>query len=100
MNDKPVAELTAPDARGDVFMMFWCPGCKTYHAPRVKGSHPWQWNEDLVRPTIHPSILVTFPFRDEERRCHSFVRDGKIEFLSDCSHSLAGHTVPLEPIDD
>lgn len=28
--------------------------------------------------------------------CHSFVRNGKIEFLSDCSHHLAGKIVPLE----
>lgn len=28
--------------------------------------------------------------------CHSFVRNGKIEFLSDCTHELAGKTVELE----
>ena len=27
--------------------------------------------------------------------CHSFVKDGQIQFLSDCSHELAGQTVPL-----
>lgn len=27
--------------------------------------------------------------------CHSFVRDGRIEFLSDCTHALAGQTVEL-----
>jgi hypothetical protein len=27
--------------------------------------------------------------------CHSFVRDGRIEFLSDCTHRLAGQTVDL-----
>lgn len=30
------------------------------------------------------------------RVCHSFVRDGKIEFLSDCTHRLAGQTVEME----
>ncbi|MCZ4340562.1 hypothetical protein O4H52_03015 [Sphingomonadaceae bacterium G21617-S1] len=29
--------------------------------------------------------------------CHSFVRNGQIEFLSDCTHALAGQTVPLPP---
>lgn len=29
--------------------------------------------------------------------CHSFVTDGNIQFLSDCTHSLAGQTVPLKP---
>lgn len=29
--------------------------------------------------------------------CHSYVRDGQIQFLGDCTHKLAGQTVPLEP---
>ncbi|WP_241754456.1 hypothetical protein [Cupriavidus basilensis] len=37
---------------------------------------------------------------DEERDfecgvCHSFVTDGRIQFLGDCTHALAGQTVPL-----
>ena len=28
--------------------------------------------------------------------CHSFITDGSIEFLPDCTHELAGKTVPLE----
>lgn len=27
--------------------------------------------------------------------CHSFVRNGKIEYLNDCTHELAGQTVEL-----
>ena len=27
--------------------------------------------------------------------CHSFVTDGKIQFLGDCTHELAGQTVEL-----
>lgn len=27
--------------------------------------------------------------------CHSFVTDGKIQFLNDCFHSLKGQTVDL-----
>ena len=27
--------------------------------------------------------------------CHSFVTDGRIQFLGDCTHDLAGHTVEL-----
>lgn len=27
--------------------------------------------------------------------CHSFVTDGRIQFLGDCTHSLAGQTVDL-----
>jgi len=32
--------------------------------------------------------------------CHSFIRAGRWEFLSDCAHELAGQTVPLPPIPD
>lgn len=31
--------------------------------------------------------------------CHSFVRDGRIQFLSDCTHKLANQTVDLPDID-
>ena len=27
--------------------------------------------------------------------CHSFVTDGRIQFLADCTHALAGQTVDL-----
>ena len=27
--------------------------------------------------------------------CHSFVTDGRIQFLGDCTHKLAGQTVDL-----
>jgi hypothetical protein len=34
--------------------------------------------------------------------CHSFVTEGRIEFLSDSTHELAGQTVPIPewPYDD
>jgi hypothetical protein len=31
-------------------------------------------------------------------RCHSFVTDGRIQFLSDSTHALAGQTVDLPEI--
>ena len=91
---------------------FHCPGCECAHAPRVEGNHPvWQFNGDLVKPTFSPSILVrgTERLTDAEHSavmngvaieprpliCHSFVRDGKIEFLGDCTHGLKGQTVDL-----
>ena len=33
------------------------------------------------------------------QRCHSFVRDGKIRFLADSYHELAGQTVDLPEVD-
>lgn len=80
---------------------FFCPGCKCAHAFNTK----WQFNGDMEKPTITPSILVTWPANPKaeerfkewrtERKCHSYVTDGRIQFLSDCTHDLKGQTVDL-----
>lgn len=31
------------------------------------------------------------------KRCHSFVVDGAMQFLGDCTHAQAGQTVPIPP---
>ncbi len=67
------------------------------HQPRIGGVNPWTWNGDRERPTLSPSVLVTCEYGDDTPplRCHSFVADGQIQFLGDCSHALAGQTVEL-----
>ncbi|NMZ72988.1 hypothetical protein HBO32_07745 [Pseudomonas nitroreducens] len=90
--------------RADDQLFFLCPGCSMLHGVRVgPGSqHPrWDWNGDVNKPTFSPSILVTYWWGEqrEDRRCHSFVRDGRIEFLSDCTHALAGQTVDLPALE-
>ena len=35
-----------------------------------------------------------------EERCHSFIRDGKIQYLNDCTHEFAGKTVELPDYTD
>lgn len=68
---------------------FYCPGCKCSHVFDSR----WTFNGDLERPTFSPSLLCNQ--NDSERRCHLFVREGKIEFLGDCAHHLAGQTVEM-----
>lgn len=52
--------------------------------------------DDPDRPTVMASILVNRDGKNPtEPICHSFVRDGKIEFLNDCTHELAGTTLEL-----
>jgi hypothetical protein len=74
-------------------LFIMCPACKIEHGFDTT----WSFNGDYDKPTINPSILVTMPyFYDVDNyRCHSFVRDGNIEFLNDCTHELAGQTVEL-----
>lgn len=76
---------------------FWCPGCQEMHAISVKplGGAGWEWDGNADAPTFAPSILVTYDGADGSTRCHSFVRTGQIEFLTDCTHALAGRSVPL-----
>lgn len=86
--------------REEGLLLFWCPGCQRCHPFHV-APHPkakWTWNGDRVKPTFSPSLLCAAS--DPSRRCHSFVRNGQIQFLSDCAHELAGQTVDLIPIDE
>lgn len=84
---------------------FHCPGCDTAHVIPTKpydAGIAWEFTGDEDRPTFSPSILV-YPHRvlnedgsvGQTPRCHSFVRAGRIQFLDDSTHALAGQTVDL-----
>lgn len=79
---------------------FHCPGCGFGHAFRIRApandsSGPvWEFNGDVDKPTFSPSLLLD----DPKARCHLFVRDGKIEFCSDCHHALAGTIVEMQEV--
>ncbi len=73
---------------------FFCPGCNTDH----EFNETWLFDGNMESPTISPSLKVTWHTKlpdIPDKVCHSFVREGKIQFLSDCTHKLAGQTVPL-----
>jgi len=95
-------------------IQFFCPGCNEPHGINTT----WTVTGTDDCPTVSPSILITSghyvsfhkpgdpcwctynaanPDRPGPvcRRCHSFVRNGRIEFLSDCTHKLAGQTVDI-----
>ena len=86
----------------------WCPGCEEHHRVGTE----WQFNGDMEKPTFSPSLLVWLdpnPKADPKHdptgkyrngfRCHSFIREGHIEFLGDCTHKLAGQTVELPELE-
>lgn len=87
---------------------FWCPGCNEYHAyytahSELRKQGPcWQFDGDMQKPTFSPSLLNTWTHgeNNEPRRCHLFLKNGLLEFCGDCTHSLAGKTVPLPPWDE
>ena len=91
----------------DGILIFYCQGCKQCHGVNDR----WKFNGDFENPTLSPSILIrgTKRITDEEHErimngekvdpkkfvCHSFVENGKIRFLNDCTHELVGTTVEL-----
>lgn len=94
----------------------FCPGCKTHHViatvvPQSNGAK-WAFNGNMDKPTFTPSLLVRTgkyvpghaDFDDEGIEslnviCHSFITDGRIQFLGDCTHELKNQTVDLPEID-
>lgn len=74
--------------------IFMCPGCKTPHRVTVNGAlQAWSWNGSETSPTLDPSLY--FSVMDPSLRCHSFIKDGKIMFLTDSYHELRGQTVDI-----
>lgn len=109
-----------PVARGGTRYTFWCPGCQDTHtfSCGVPDAPSWQFDGNLTAPTIHPSLMVKCghyvddhkpgdhcwcTFRDDHGkpapfscyRCHSYLKAGRLEFLGDCTHALAGQIVEL-----
>lgn len=99
---------TSPGKR----LAFYCLGCKSAHSITVGAPGAWTWDGELVHPTINPSVKViphkTLINPDLEGEaltapenitntplCHSFIRNGFIEYLGDCTHRLAGETIEL-----
>ncbi len=96
-----VAGILESPTGSSAMLVFECPGCRYGHGVNVRvpagSSVPcWQWNGSLESPTVEPSILVNASKLGGYPLCHSFLRDGKLQFLSDSTHELAGKTVPLE----
>lgn len=100
-----MAKAWLEEHNGTEYVLFMCPGCKCGHQIVVGR---WTWNRSLDAPTFSPSVLVTWEANPDAikgfeewrkaRRCHSFVRDGNIQFLNDCTHELAGKTVALSEV--
>ena len=92
----------ARDGNGVGHLHFWCPGCDKVHGITYGPGGLWGWDGNVQRPTISGSVLVHphETLNDAGERvmtplCHSFVVDGRIQFLGDCTHDLANQTVDL-----
>lgn len=96
--------LKTVDDHGNLYdvLMFVCPGCvEMYegstglHMLPVNSSTKtpsWVFDGNLEAPTLSPSILTTY---SENRKCHSYLRAGVFEYLSDCTHQYVNQLVPI-----
>jgi len=75
-----------------------CPACNNIH---LFVDSMWKFNGNLDKPTFTPSMLSNKDLSNPAMpRCHSFVTDGKIKFLGDCTHDMKGQTVDLPEIEE
>jgi len=76
---------------------FHCQGCGSAHYIQTNRDFTpcWDFNGDIENPTVNPSIKVESSRAGVPTICHSFIKDGKIQYLNDCTHHLAGKTVEL-----
>lgn len=115
-------EIKCPSGHTHTLPTNWTPPGMA-RSPHIRAVQ-WEFNGDLERPTFKPSILSRNGHFLEEHQagkscwctynaehpdepapfvcccCHSFVTDGRIQFLGDCSHALKGQTVDLPEIED
>lgn len=83
---------------GNGAVLFFCPGCLMPHQVWVEPlpNRPcWGYNNNPQAPTFTPSVRVQWGDEDGKKCCHTFVVEGRIQFLSDCTHLLAGQSVDL-----
>lgn len=100
-NEVPAVVERCSVGDGREGLLWDCPGCGYSHLiPVEPGATPaWHWNGDLERPTLSPSVHVRWEFDGQPGVCHFFLRWGQVEFLSDCTHALAGQVAPLGPVE-
>lgn len=104
--------IKLPGPSGEMFIPVMIKGTR-------EGTGKWTWNGDTEKPTLKPSVLTMAghfapDFKESDScwckyyaahpdetpvfhcfRCHTWINDGMVQFLSDCSHELAGKTLPL-----
>lgn len=105
----PIVRAREVNDHGRIYMqhMYWCPGCDMPHAVAVKPGvngigAGWIFTGTLECPTYSPSQLTKYKYGPDQKQviCHTFIKAGQIQYLNDCTHAMAGQTVPLPPLPD
>lgn len=117
------AKVRRWEGGGKAGLRYWCQGCEQCHSVVIEGPGAWGFNGDHDKPTFTPSVLVRvghYAAGQEGKRCwcdhnrenpgdpdpfrcvvcHTFITDGMVQFLGDCTHQFAGQTLPLPDLPD
>ncbi len=74
--------------RGTNAYFHYCVGCECLHPL----PDSWTFDGNIASPTFSPSFLHSW---GDDRVCHYFITAGHVHYCGDCTHSLAGQTVPI-----
>lgn len=76
---------------------WWCPVCDCLHHA-ILGITARTFNGDTERPTFTPDLCHLPEQADKAPVCVVTITDGQITYLPQCTHALAGQTVPMVPL--
>lgn len=91
-----MSALSAKLRRADKGHIHWCPGCQERHF--IPDS--WTFNGDIEKPTFTPSVNISANYGPLAKKpgpycCHYNLTAGVLQYHGDCSHAMAGTSVPL-----
>jgi hypothetical protein len=98
LDEQPLKAITGNEGKA---FLFFCPACGNSHFFSVgaRKGPSWSFDGNLVEPTFTPSLKVTAGPQDKRTCCHLNITGGKIVYHGDCTHSMAGKTIPMEDVD-
>lgn len=73
--------------RSTTGLMCWCPACEEMHPL----PDSWTFDGNLESPTFSPSFKHT----TSNTVCHYVLTAGVLNYCGDCTHAMAGQSVPL-----
>lgn len=108
------SQLITVNDHGKIYqaLKFCCPGCvaerraagweqyEGLHLLPVNaiediGKPSWDFDGNLEQPTLSPSIITKSKIGTKNTVCHSFLKQGVFQFLTDCTHPLANRHVAI-----
>ena len=77
--------------RATTGLMHWCPACEEMHPL----PNTWTFDGNLESPTFSPSFKHSSTNAGSNAVCHYVLTAGVLYYQGDCTHVMAGQSVPL-----